>query len=253
MKCKDKLEDILNHLDEQADSIEQEVDTRNQCLKLLKQIEPECSGTFVQTVQEFLSQNEPLDGQAERKLQLILWAISNDNKSTVIGLASAALNSNKTRHKEKYVDILDSLEDPRTIPSLMSAIELDSSVGYWGGMARYKAINGLLMLEAQEAKSLIIPCVKDPVYRVRHAAIRFLVDLDICQAAPVFIEQLKQEEDPDNLELLIEGIVSWQQTDALPVLRDILASEWAKNDEYVGEVVEDAILDLEEIEKPSVL
>lgn len=251
MKCEDQLQDILSRLDKQSESIQERVEIWNDCLVILKQMEPECSCAFVQTAQEILRQNNPLYVQDERKLQLILWAISKNNKSTAIELASAALNSDKTGDKEEYVDILDNLNDPRTIPALMSALELDHSVGKLGGMARAKAINTLLLFNAQEAKYLIMLCVKDSVYRVRKAAIRFLLELDIAEAAPVFIEQLKEEDDPDNLECLIDGIICWEQTKALPALRDILSSEWVHNDEYLREIVEDAISELQAIEKPA--
>jgi hypothetical protein len=96
---------------------------------------------------------------------------------------------------------------------------------------------------------MIIPYVKDSVDRVRSVAIDFLLDLDVHEAAPAFIEQLSKEDDLDNLEKLISGLVSWKRTDSLPILRDILASDWVKADEELQVVVKDCYSGLEVIEK----
>jgi hypothetical protein len=49
-----------------------------------------------------------------------------------------------------------------------------------------------------------------------------LISFNIHEAAPIFIDQLAEEEIPSNLEKLIDGLVSWKQTDTLPVLRELL-------------------------------
>ena len=46
---------------------------------------------------------------------------------------------------------------------------------------------------------MIIPYVKDSVDRVRSVAIDFLLDLDVHEAAPVFIEQLSKEDDEEHV------------------------------------------------------
>jgi HEAT repeat protein len=109
----------------------------------------------------------------------------------------------------------------------------------------WKAKAKTIFLKEEEAATMIIPYVKDSSDRVRSSAIKFLIRINVPEAAPVFIEQLHEEDDCDNLEYLISGLVLWKQTDSLPLLRNILTSEWMENEEELKIVVNNAISNLE--------
>lgn len=249
MECEKIVHDILDGMGFQFDKPEQLIESWNKCLRMLCQLGDECSDALMRIGQELLDRVGGKESEIEDKLWMLLEAIARRNQSGALELTAAALVSEKTRRKEEYVDILDRFEDPHAIPALVYAVEVDRSTGDMGGFTRYKAINALLGLNAKEAASIIIPHVQDSVERVRSAAIDFLLDLDVHEAAPVFIEQLAKEDDLDNLEKLISGLVSWKRTDSLPILRDILASDWVQADEDLQVVFKDAISGLEVIEK----
>jgi hypothetical protein len=111
---------------------------------------------------------------------------------------------------------------------------------------RFKAIRTLLDLEAKEAVSTVMSCIADPVDKVRNITFKFLVQLDISEAAAAFVKQLPEEDDPDNMELLIEGVVAWKRTDALPTLQVLVNSDWAKYEVELGESLAAAIAALEQ-------
>jgi HEAT repeat protein len=197
--------------------------------------------------QDLLDRVDESESEIEEKLWMVLEAIAGRSQAGALELIVSALVSEKTRRKEQYVDLLDRFEDPRTIPALMYAVEADFSTGEMGGWIRSKAINALLRLKATEAASMIIPYVKDSIDQVRSVAIKFLIDLNVLESAPVFVEQLAKEDDPDNFEDLISGLVLWKRTESLPVLANLLASDWVQADEDMKVVVKDAILELEQI------
>ncbi len=249
MECEKIIHTTLDNMGFQFETPDQLVESWNKCLKILCQLDEECSDALKRIGQELLEsvdQNEP---KIEEKLWMVLEAIAGRSQSGALELTVLALFSEKTRRKEQYVDLLDRFEDPRTIPALMYAVESDCSTGEMGGWTRSKAIDALLRLKAKEAATMIIPYVKNSVDRVRGAAIKFLIGLNVSEASPVFIEQLFNEDDPDNLEDLISGLVCWKQTESLPILHNVLASDWVQDDEDLKAVVKDAILGLEKIRK----
>jgi len=248
MECEQIICDLLDRMGFKFENSTQLVESWNEYLRMLCKLGDECSDALIQIGQELLAQVDEVEWTIEYKLWMVLLAIARRNQPGALELTADALVSEKTRRKEEYVDILDGFEDPRAIPALMYAIEVDRSTGDMGGWTRCKAIKALLRLDAKEAASMIIPYIKDSVDRVRSAAIKFLIALNIGEAAPIFIEQLGEEDDPDNLENLISGLVLWKQTESLPLLRDILASDWIQADEELGVVVKDAISALETID-----
>lgn len=249
MQCEKIIHQTLDAMGFKFEKPHQLVESWNKCLRILCQLGEECSDALMQIGKELLNSVNRDASEIEDKLWMVLEAIARRNQSGALELTAAALFNEKTKRKEEYVDILARFEDGRAIPALIHAVKADCSTGDMGGWTRYKAINALLRLEAREAALMIIPYVKDSVDRVRSVAIDFLLDLDVHEAAPAFIEQLSKEDDLDNLEKLISGLVSWKRTDSLPILRDILASDWVKADEELQVVVKDAISGLEVIEK----
>lgn len=248
MECEEIIHNILNSMGFKFETPDQLVESWNKCLVTLCQLGEECSDSLIQIGQELLDHVDENDSKLEYKLWMVLEAITRRNQAGALELTAAAIFNEKTKRKEEYVDILAHFEDPQAIPALIYAIEVDHSTGDMGGWTRSKAIDALFCLNATEVASIIIPYVQDSVYRVRSSAVNFLVNLDIRSAAPIFIEQIAKENDPDNLEDLIAGLVLWQGTDSLPILKGILESNWAKADEDLRTVVEEAISDIETID-----
>ncbi len=246
MECKKLIWDILSRLDAEYESPAQVSELDYECLTMLDELAAECSEALLQTGQELLNHSDESD-DGEYKFQVVLQALVSRDQPGALELNAEALVSKKTQDKEAYVELLESFEDPRTVPALMYAIEADHSTGEEEGGVRYKAINALRRVGAKEVASMIIPYVQDQAYRVRGAAIEFLISFNIHEAAPIFVDQLAEEEIPSNLEKLIDGLVSWKQTDALPVLRELLASDWVRNNQALQAAVSYGILTLEPI------
>lgn len=247
MECEKIIHTTLNNMGFQFETPDQLVESWNKCLKILCQLEEQCSDALMRIGQDLLDRVDESELEIEEKLWMVLEAIACRSQAGALELIVSALVSEKTRRKEQYVDLLDRFEDRRTIPALMYAVESDCSTGEMGGWIRSKAIKALLRLKATEAASMIIPYVKDSVDQVRSVAIKFLIDLNVLESAPVFVEQLAKEDDPDNFEDLISGLVLWKRTESLPVLANLLASDWVQADEDMKVVVKDAILELEQI------
>lgn len=239
MKCEETILRILNSVQLECKRPEQLVESWNSCLKELCNLDEGYSSTLSHIAQKLLDELEIDQLEMEDKLWMVLEAISRRKQSDALDKTIAALFSKKTKHKEEYVDILSHLEDKRAVPALEYALKLDSSLkGEW---IRYKAINALFLLESKNSAYKIIPYVKDSVEKVRGAAIDFLVEFDIREAIPAFIDQIKAEDDPDNLESLIAGLVQWKQVEVLPVLTEILSRSWVQSEEDLTNTVEEAI------------
>lgn len=244
MECKKVISDILGSLDVEYESPTQIGNLEYECLTMLCQLGSEYSETLMQTGQELLERCEESE-DIEYKFQLVLDSLAERCHPGALELNITALISEKTRDKEAYIDLLATFENPLAIPALVHAIKADDSTGEQEGGIRYKAIELLHILGAKEVTSMIIPYVKDSAYRVRGSAIDFLVNFDIREVAPIFVDQLGLEEYPTNLEKLISGLVSWKWTDTLPELRELLASDWVRNDKTLQTTVSNAILALE--------
>ncbi|AFZ24526.1 hypothetical protein Cylst_2296 [Cylindrospermum stagnale PCC 7417] len=243
MGCKKVIFDILSGLNVEYESPTKIGNLEYECLTKLYQLGSECSETLMQTGQELLERCEESE-DIEYKFQLVLDSLAKRCHPGALELNIAALVSEKTRDKEAYINLLATFKNPLAISALVHAIKADDSTGEEEGGIRYKAIELLHLLGAKEVTSMIIPFVKDSAYRVRESAIDFLVKFDIREVAPIFVDQLAQEEYPINLAKLISGLVSWKWTDTLPELRELLASDWVRNDKTLQTTVSNAILAL---------
>jgi HEAT repeat protein len=248
MECEKIIFDILSRLDVEYENPTQIGELEYECLTLLSQLDAECSEALMRTGQNLLDRSDQSE-DIEYKFQLVLQALAKRHHPGALEINIAAVSSEKTRDKEAYIELLATFENPLAIPVLIHAIKVDDSTGEEEGWVRSKAIEVLRRLGAKEAASMIIPYIMDCAYRVRKAAIEFLVNLNIGEAVPIFVDQLSQEEDPINLEKLIFGLVSWKRTDTLPELRELLASDWVRNDQTLQKKVLDAISALEFIDR----
>lgn len=245
MNCTEAVKDILSRLDADRETPNARIELWNECQKLLQKLPSECSDELSQVGNNLLDQiNNSSESLVEIKLLILLWSMVARKQPEAFNLITEALLNEHTLAKERYVDLLDDLEDRRAEPFLISAIE--SNRGVKTGEVRFKAIRALLSLNAIEGLPTIMSCITDPVDKVRNIALKFLVQLDIRQASDIFVTQLAEEDDPDNVELLVEGIVNWQRVDALPTLKQLLDSQWAEHDEDLGETLADAIKTLEQ-------
>lgn len=240
MECEEIIYNALSRLDVEYESPSQVGELEYECLNLLFQLEPECSQALVQMGQELLDHANASE-DIEYKFQLVLQALARRQQPDALTLNIEALLSGKTRDKEAYVELLATFENPHAIPALLHAIKADDSIGEEEGQVRHKAIYVLGRLGAKKVASEIVPYVKDSAYRVRSAAIDFLVNFDIREATPVLIDQLREEEDPTNLEKLIFVLVSWKQTEAIHTLQNLLSSDWIRNDKALERKISDAI------------
>ncbi len=246
MECEKIIFDILSRLDVEYESPTQIGELEYECLTMLSKLEAECSEALIRIGLELLERSDKSE-DIEYKFQLVLQALAKCHHPGVLELNIAALGSEKTRDKEAYIELLATSENPQAIPALIHALKADDSTGVEEGWVRYKAIKVLHLLGAKEVASIIIPYVKDSAYRVRGAAIDLLVNFDVCEAAPIFVEQLNQEEDPINLEKIISSLMFWKRTESLFELREILASDWVSNDKDLQTKVSHAINALESL------
>lgn len=209
-----------------------------------------CVPALIARIRTTLDTLDPPDPRTERVLQLLLAGLLAHDRAVALTLVATALDDARVHNKEGLVDIVDDLEDRRVIPVLLRAITVDTSTGDMAGYAREKAIRALSLRDAAEASPVIIPYLADPVERVRHAAVRFCLDLHVAQAAPRFIERLGpgQEDDLDILTLLVRGVVRWRRVDALPALRAlrVQAAAWTAYDPDLLDEITAAITTLEQ-------
>ncbi|MBD2768907.1 HEAT repeat domain-containing protein [Hymenobacter sp. BT664] len=248
MNCEKVIAGILGMLDVDYESPAQMNELVNKCSTMLSQLAEECSETLLQFGQDLLERSNESEDM-KYKFQLILKSLAQRHQPGALELNIAALLSRNIRDKEAYIDLIETFKSSRAIPALIHAIKTDNSVGEDEGLVRYKAIEALCSVGTKEVASIIIPYVKDSVYRVRGAAINFLRKFDISEAAPVIAEWLSQEENPTNLEYCIAALVHWKQTGSLPELREILTSGWIYNDKDLQRSVSEGILALEAINK----
>src|SRR5215212_4329655 len=205
--CERAIREVLDQMGFEYQYPEQLTKQWNECLKTLWSLGAECSDAFTRIAKELLNRITGLEWKDEYQLWMLLEAIASRRQPNALDLTMAALVDQKTRNKEAYIDILDRLENRRAVPVLIHFIESNSTETDAEGWARYKAVRALLRFEARQAATVILPLLSDPVDKVRNIVIKFLIDLDVREAAPALAARLSEEDDPDNFEKLVTCLV----------------------------------------------
>jgi len=242
--CDKAIDAIRARLDAPYESAKQVLTLEAECVGALSELDAECSEALMRVGYSLLERAGVSDSD-EYAFGVILQAIANRHQPGALDLTAAALMGDKTGSKEDYVGLLDSYHDARAIPALVYAVQHNPPLDEEGGWVRARAIDALRSLGAREAAGVVIPCVQDIAYRVRRAAIGFLTRLNVTAAADTFVARVRDEDDPDVLEALVDGLVLWERADSLPDLRDLSTSDWVTQDKSLRSALDVAIVALE--------
>lgn len=247
MQCKKDIQQILDRLDSDYESPDRSQELWGECVNSLAALDSDCSSALVSAGRDILDNISQSQNRAEYKFEVILFSLMKRDDLHAVDLCTEALLSQDTTDKEMYVELLDDMGDAKAIPALMHVLE----VGFYPyddeGWVVSKAIDALCRMRATHAHSLITKYVGDPRYKVRFSAIDYLKTMNIIESASTLINELYKEDDEDNLELMIESLVSWQRTEALPALKSIQKEEWITDSEELQKIIQEAISDLESI------
>lgn len=173
-----------------------------------------CGATLLAHARQLL---DALPDSAEAELSIVLSAATRrgaDASGVLKSLLEDAIRSRHTVLKEYFadmvaelfgdieaIDVLQRLLDEADRPDLVPVIE------------------ALASLRATSSAAAIRRYVDSDDRVLRSTAIGFLYNYDTPDAAPHFLRQLPGETDPDLIEALVDGLVSWKCTEALPLLR----------------------------------
>jgi HEAT repeat protein len=246
MDCENSIKESLASLDVVPERTQDFLATDEKCVAQLVSLDHECSSSMARIARELL---KPAREGDEYKLQVVLRALFRRNQPEALDIIIEAIVSPDTDDKETYITYLLEFDGPRVTSTLIdfvaSALPMSSDEELEdAGWALVKAIDALRYHRIDQAASAVLPRLMDKAYRVRRAAIDFLVDLDIKGAASSFIQCLDQEDDPDNMEALIGGLQKWNYAPAVPYLQRALESRLAHENDSVREALQGAIAKL---------
>jgi len=248
MNCENAINQSLATLAGPFEKVQDFLAADAACIAHLVSLSDECSATMAQMARELLQRAREEDN--EFKFQTLLRALFQRSQPEALDLAIEALASPDADDKEAYVRPLVELEEPRVFSALIdfvtSAPSTDSDEETENeGWALVEAIDWLRYHRVGRAAPSVLLRLNEYAYRVRRAAIDFVVSLDLQDAAPRLVQQLDREDDPDNLKALLDGLLKWNYVAALPRLRSALNSEPAKGNELLEKPLRSAIALLE--------
>lgn len=220
-------------------STRDELETWNASFATLVELGPECSEALADAASRFLEKAG--DTTEDERLWLVLEAMEARGQPETFALAERALVSDDVQNKEPYITILERLEDRRAIPTLIQVLaSLDEDTDPQG-FARRRAIRALRLLRAQEAVDAVKAALDDEADEVRSDAIEFLRGVGAREAAPALLRRLEIEEFPSIVSEVASLLADWDYTDALPVLEQLRASDWAEQSEDLRHGLDRAI------------
>jgi hypothetical protein len=170
----------------------------------------------------------------EWKLCLLLRVLATRRPSCALQLAAAA--AARARLKSEYVKVIDSVEAEGSGDTLVRMLQGVDHDGL-DDDAREEIIRSLGPRTVADAASAVSQYVAAAADKVRSAAVRYLLDHDAHDSGDMLLERILIEEDPDVLEVIVEAMISWQRRDAVPVMKALLDSDWAHNDEEVAQTL----------------
>ncbi len=247
MMCTQQIENVLMRMNTTFNTPTQFVTAMNGCIHDLQLLNVSCSDNLLKAGYEVLDHvNESLR-YGEPILWIILMALVEHKQPNLLTLLNAALRSEEIQDKEMYISILEDINTPESTTILMDIVRGTFKLIDEDGHLRAKAIHALFYRDNTEVRALIMASMPDPSDRMRNEVLKFLFWREVHEAAPLFVELLRDEDDPYNLELLIKGVDLWHQTDALPVLRELVLTNWVQGDEDLRERIAIAIANLTQL------
>lgn len=245
MNCENEIEIALKILDSSIESPHKLLEFYSECQKSLEKLDEKCNENLFQTANNLLKNLDGSNWLDEEKLKQILLVLEKRKYLRAIDLLIECLFSESIKSKEDFVELLGQYKTKKSVPALFHTIETDKSNDEEGGFLRAKSISALLPIADERSVRFVSNYLTDISWRVRNAAAKLLLEHGNRETSNLFIDRLSIEDDPVNLDLLLNGIIKWKRKDAIPLLKKMLKDGDFSENEDMSLSVEDAVKQLE--------
>ncbi|CAA6827643.1 MAG: Unknown protein [uncultured Sulfurovum sp.] len=162
---------------------------------------------------------------------LIYTLIDRGEKEIAFLLLVQALYNTKANDNNRYVQILEEIDNSSIIPVFVDILPKLESFDEYSGHAQERIIEHLMQKDIRDAYSEVIKCLTDKADRVRATVLQFIKKYDKKEAAPAMIAVLEKEDVQYNILLILELFRKWKVQEALPLLIQHIKEDWVYEDE----------------------
>jgi hypothetical protein len=152
-----------------------------------------------------LNNTDPELDHANFGLHLLFDFFESRRLTQIRSLVERALQSSRFRMKERYIQTLEELGDPASVPALLAVLSLHRDGGIEAEDVRVAVLNALAGYFPPLADpSPVLELLPDDSPRVRAAALRYLLSHAVAAPPSMLAMRARNERDPELLDLVFE-------------------------------------------------
>jgi len=223
--------EIINQL--RQESTESLSKRQSECVKKLVSLPKDCTQAIGKHAKDLLEnltiKDEDYNGYY---FQVLIYAlIDRDEKELAFLLLVQALYNTKARDNNRYIQMLEEIDNPSVIPVFIDILPKLESFDEYSGYAQERIIEYLMQKDVADAYSEVVKCLEDKADRVRATVLQFIEKYDKREAASNMITALEEEDVQYNILLILELFRKWKTQEVLPLLKQHIKEDWVYEDE----------------------
>lgn len=193
-------------------------------LERVDTVDRELLVSLAECLLEELDRYEPAVAEVNHALHVLFEFFQIRDLARIRPAVERAVLHPAFRSKARYLQLLEELADPRSVPALIEVLSRHRGTSEDDLDGRVAALEALRMqAEPLQELSPVLALLDDSSSRVRLAATAYVWTHHVSEAGDILVRRIAYEDDPDVLALALETVEQLGRVDALPVCEERLS------------------------------